>query len=145
MKKILFILLLMMCAVYVNAQHHKFSPKQFQAEMQRFITSEAKLTAKEAAKFFPVYSELYRKKRVLFDEMKRYRHSKPTTDAECKKVIQKLDELDVQIKELERQYHNKYMKILPAGKVYDILKAESRFHRQVLKKAGAHRNGKKRK
>lgn len=142
MRKISFILLFMACAVCVKAQHGKFCPQQFQAEMQKFIANEAKLTSGEAAKFFPVYSEMNRKKRALFDVMMRYRHSKPQTDAECKKAIQKIDEIDVQMKELERQYHNKFMKILPAGKVYDVLKAEIRFHRQELKKANRH-GGKK--
>lgn len=27
------------------------------------------------------------------------------------------------------------MQILPAGKVYDIVKAEERFHRQIFKRA----------
>lgn len=143
MKKITFVLLLMLCAVCSSAQHGKFSPQQFEADLQKFIAKEARLTPKESAKFFPVYTELCRKKRAIFEKMKNYRHSKPATDEECKKVIQKTDELDLQINELERQYHNKFLKMLPAGKVYDILKAESRFHRQALKKAG-NRQGKKR-
>ncbi|MFA4046287.1 hypothetical protein HPS54_09170 [Prevotella sp. PCHR] len=143
MKKITFILVLMICAVCVNARNGNFNPQQFHAELQKFITKEARLTPKEAARFFPLYTELHKKKRALFDKMKTYRHSKPATDEECKRVIQKTDELDLQIKELERQYHNKFMKILPAGKVYDVLKAEHRFHHQALKKAG-NRPGKKR-
>jgi len=144
MRKILFILLLALCAVCVGAQHRRFSPQQFQAEMEKFITSEAKLTRKEAARFFPVYSEMCRKKRVLFDEMKRCRKTKPATDAECRKIIQKIDGLDIRIKELERQYHGKFLKILPAGKVYDVLKAEARFHRQAFKRMNG-RNSKKKK
>lgn len=141
MKKMFLTMLLVLCTVCSGAQNNKFSPQQFHAEMEKYITREAKLTKKEAAKFFPVYSEMYKKTRVLFDEMKRYRHVKPKTDAECKKIIQKTDAIEVQIKETERQYHSRFLKILPAGKVYDVLKAERRFHRQAFKKVN-HKNNK---
>lgn len=57
------------------------------------------------------------------------------------KEYKKRDEYEIEIKEIQRTYHEKFMQILPAQKVYDILNAEDRFHRQMFKMAA----GKKRK
>lgn len=139
MKKTSVILFFLLFMLSVSAQHNRFSPQQFQAELEKYIVREAQLTSKESAKFLPVYSEMRRKQRALFDEKKRYRHVKPATDLECKKIVQKTDAIDVQIEELERLYHNKFFKLLPARKVYEVLKAESRFHRQAFKKMNGRR------
>ena len=39
----------------------------------------------------------------------------------------------VEMKELLKSYHDKFMKILPATTVFKILKAEDKFHRQLIK------------
>ena len=105
------------------------------------FTPEACLTPKEASKFFPVYSEMLSKQRAIHKKMRNLKRIKPTTDSECKKNIKKRDEYEIEIKEIQRTYHEKFMQILPAQKVYDILNAEDRFHRQMFKMAA----GKKRK
>ena len=66
MKKLLFLLALV-CSVSVmqadepqknGGEPQKFSPEKFQAELERFMTQEAGLTADESAKFFPLYREM---------------------------------------------------------------------------------------
>ena len=47
------------------------------------------------------------------------------------------------LKELQKKYHEKFMQILPPKKVYDILKAEDRFHRQMFKRAADRRRKKR--
>lgn len=59
---------------------------------------------------------------------------KPVTDAECKKNIKMCDEAEIEIKEIQKAYHDKFIMMLPAKKVYDILNAEDRFHRQMFKR-----------
>ena len=137
---ILFSLLLMVltCGYAQPPFHHgqmpKFDPKRFQADLEQFITSEAALTPQEASAFFPVYRELLQKQRALFVQAGKNRLVKPTDDEGCRKFIEQSDEISLQIKELQQQYHKKFMKILKPSKVYDVLKAEDRFHRQALKK-----------
>ena len=76
--------------------------------------------------------------------MKSLKRIKPTSDSECKKNILKRDEFEIEIKNIQKTYHEKFMKILSAKKVYDILKAEDRFHRQMFKRtANRNRNKKK--
>ena len=119
-------------------QHQGFDPKRFQADLEQFITREACLTPQEAAKFFPVYREMGQKQRALFEKGTPNRFVKPADEAKCRKAILDQDEMELQVKKLQQQYHMKFMEILPAAKVYDVIRAEERFHRQAFKQvAGA--------
>lgn len=110
-----------------------FDPARFRADMEQFITKEACLTPKEASEFFPVFDEMLRKERALFDQMAAISRVKPATEKGCIDAVKKSDELDIQIKELQQQYHNRFLKILPASKVFDVIKAQNRYHRQMFK------------
>lgn len=101
--------------------------------MEQFITKEACLTPKEASEFFPVFDEMLRKERALFDQMATICRVKPATEQGCIDAVKKRDELEIEIKELDQKYHNRFMKILPASKVFDVVKAQKRFHRQMFK------------
>ena len=136
MKKLLIILLFVALNADVQAQpNQKFSPERYNAELQQFITREAALSPQEAAKFFPLYKEMQQKQRSLFQQMHRTRSIKPTDEKSCRDNIKKCDDLELQMKELQQLYHNKFLKVLPASKVYDIIKAEDKFHRQMLNRA----------
>ena len=119
-----------------NMQHDKdtFSPNQFQMQMEQYITTHACLSPQEAAAFFPVYSELQKKLRVLHEELKKIRRFKPVSNEECRKNIQRIDKIELEMKQLQRRYHEQFMKILSPSKVYDVIKAEDKFHRQAFKK-----------
>ena len=39
------------------------------------------------------------------------------------------------MKQLQQEYHNRFMYILPASKVLKIIKAEEKFHRRAFKRA----------
>lgn len=126
------------CGFAQPGGHHgkmpKFDPQRFQADLEQFITSEAALTPQEAAAFFPVYREMMEKQRTLFVQAGKNRYVKPVDDEGCRKAIEQSDDIDLRIKELQQQYHKRFMKILNPRKVYDVLKAENRFHRQALKR-----------
>ena len=93
----------------------KFSPEKFQADMEQFITQEACLTPEEAAKFFPLLREMHKKQRAIQMQIKK----------ECK--------IKPELKNIQQTYHNKFFCVLPASKVYDVIKAEDRFHRRAFK------------
>lgn len=114
----------------------RFSPEKFEAELQDFITKEAKLTPQEAAKFFPVYKEMQEKQRELFDRQRELAKVKPTDEQGCLKVIKESDEIDLNLKRIQQTYHQRFIELLSASKVYDILKAEQRFHRHMMKNWG---------
>lgn len=120
-----------------NGQHRKrppFNPAKFEADLEQFITVNACLSPSQAASFFPVYRQMMKKQRALFDEMRRLRMINPKDNEACEEAIRKQDELDIQIKQLQQEYHGRFLMMLPANKVLSIIKAEEKFHRQIFKK-----------
>lgn len=111
-----------------------FDPAKFQADLEQFITSNAALNPAESAKFFPVYEQMMKKMRMLFDEMRRYHHVNPKDEEACANAIRKQDEIDIEMKQLQQEYHQRFMLILPASKVLSIIKAEEKFHRQAFER-----------
>lgn len=132
------LMILMLCTFGVaNGQHKKrppFNPAKFEADLEQFITVNACLSPSQAASFFPVYRQMMKKQRALFDEMRRLRMINPKDNEACEEAIRKQDELDIQIKQLQQEYHGRFLMMLPANKVLAIIKAEEKFHRQIFKK-----------
>ena len=138
MRKVLISMMFLLTGVLVCQadEPQKFSPEKFQAEMEQFITKEAGLTADEAAKFFPIYREMQQKQRAVFGKMRQEGRVKPTDDASCKKLVQKRDEVELELKKIQQTYHNKFFTVLSASKVFDVLRAEERFHRRAFRNWG---------
>ena len=133
-KMIALLIGLLLTEILAAQPKERFDPERFQADLEQFITIEAVLTAQEAAIFFPVYREMKQKQHAIFGQMKRYRFTDVTDDKASHKAIEEKDKLDIQIKELQQKYHDKFMKLLPAGKVLKIIKAEDKFHRQAFRR-----------
>ena len=132
------LMILMLCTFGVaNGQHRKrppFNPAKFEADLEQFITVNACLSPSQAASFFPVYRQMMKKQRALFDEMRRLRMINPKDNEACEEAIRKQDELDIQIKQLQQEYHGRFLMMLPPNKVLAIIKAEEKFHRQIFRK-----------
>ena len=150
MKKLTLTILSLVLALTVVAQEQqrppqqqKFSPERFQAELEQHITKHACLTQKEAAKFFPIYKEMHAKQRAIFERQRQLDKVKPADEKGCETAIRQRDEYDLELKRIQQTYHNKFLTVLSASKLYDVLKAESGFHRQMLRNAGHHGNKKK--
>ena len=115
------LMILMLCTFGVaNGQHRKhppFNPAKFEADLEQFITVNACLSPSQAASFFPVYRQMMKKQRALFDEMRRLRMINPKDNEACEEAIRKQDELDIQIKQLQQEYHGRFLMMLPANKV----------------------------
>ena len=122
-------------AVVVFSQQ-KFSPEKYQADMEQYITNEAGLTQKEAAAFFPLLREMQEKQRAIYNQMRTEGKNKPADEKDCMKAIQKRDQMELELKSIQQQYHNKFFGVLPASKVFDVLKAEDHFHRKMFRNWG---------
>jgi len=138
MKKISFIFFSLLLTIAITAQDGRqrpgrFSPERFQAALEQFITKEACLTPQEAAKFFPIYKEMQAKQRAIFELQRKLAKVKPTDEKGCEKAIRQRDEYDLELKRIQQTYHNKFLSVISASKLYDVLKAEDRFHRQMLR------------
>jgi len=145
MKRIYICLVAMLMVIGVDAQdknpQQRFSPEKFDAALQEFITQEAHLTPQEAAAFFPIYNEMLQKQRVLFNRQRENAKNKPQGEEACRKAIEESDQIDVELKRIQQEYHKRFFEILPASKVYDILMAELRFHHRMMRNWGRDTQG----
>jgi hypothetical protein len=76
---------------------------------------------------------MHQKQRAIQCQIKKECKIKPVDEAECKKAVQKRDVYELELKNIQQTYHNKFFSVLPASKVYDVIKAEDRFHRRAFK------------
>lgn len=114
------------------------SPTKFKEEQKAFIMQNVQLTPKEAARFFPVYFELQDKKRALKEQawtLIRTMNVTSASEIQCSRALDAITDVRLQADRLEKTYIVKFKKILSAKKVMMVLKAEIRFHREVIRKA----------
>lgn len=138
MKQIITVLILALVTTLpalAQDRDHKFDPAKFDAEMEQFITTEAALTPQEAASFFPLFREMLKKQRMYFGQMRRFYHIDTNDEKACREAVLEHDRLDMEMKQLQQDYHQKFMRVLPPSKVYKVLRAENKFHRQMFKRA----------
>lgn len=140
-KAILILFTLCLTTVSPVSAQKGFDPARWQAEMEQFIVTEAGLTPVEASRFFPVYRQWKKKERLNFQQRRLYRHIDINNARTCAATIRKMDQLDIELKKLQQVYHQKFLRILPAGKVFQIIRAEDKFHRQAFEKFAARGGG----
>jgi hypothetical protein len=75
--------------------------------------------------------------------MKNLGRNKPADEAAIKQAVQKRDELELEQRRIIQTYHNKFFKVLPASKVYDVIIAETKFHRAAIRNWRGHQANKK--
>ena len=142
MKRLFAIAVFVLTILTVNAQEKRFSPEKFQADMESYIAEKAGLTQQEAAKLFPLMREMQEKQRVIYRKMHEMVKQKPTDEASCANNIKEYDKMNIELRNIEQRYHKKMMGEIPASKVYEVLKAEYRFHRHWMRGGEKTRNGK---
>ncbi len=137
MKRILLIVLLFCCScVCVLAQNRKLSKEEFRAHQEAFITENAQLTAAEAKAFFPLYFELQDKKaqqnKKAREQIGRGKDGN-LSEEEYSRIVEAVVQARIATDQLDLEYLQKYKQILSARKIYQIQRAEMKFHRHLLK------------
>ncbi|MBR4847795.1 MAG: hypothetical protein IKV07_00370 [Bacteroidaceae bacterium] len=145
MKKALFTIAIALLATTATvAQEHErripprppFSPEEFQAIQRAFITERAGLTPEEANAFFPLFFEL-QKKKFDFEHDARKDTKKPRgerlSEEECRELVYKMADTRIEIAKLEREYTDKYLKVLKPCKLHKVIHAEGAFQRHLMK------------
>lgn len=110
----------------------KFDANRFKQEMRKFICGQAQLTEQEADKFFPLFEEMKAKERALFEKQRKFQH-KPQTEEDYKVAIETYDKIDLELKTLQKSYHQKFLKVLPAKKVFLVIRADDGFRTQMFR------------
>ena len=123
MKKCFLTLVLLLTVIVVHAQEKKFSPEKFNEALE------------EADKVFPLLREMHKKQRAIYRRVHEMAKNKPADEAGCKAMVEEYDKMNIELKQIEKCYHAKMMQEVSASKVYEIIKAEYRFHRHWMKGA----------
>lgn len=121
-------------------QQKRLTPQEFRTRQQEFITENARLTPQEAAKFFPLYFELQDRKKQLNDEawqQIRKGKNKDLSEKEYDEILSAMYDARIAADRLDKTYYDRFKKILPCSKLYQVQRAEMRFHRELVK--GMHR------
>lgn len=137
----------------MDGMHQKLTPEEFKAKKQAYITEKAGLSKEEAAKFFPLYFQLYDKKKQLNDRiwqtMQKGKDDK-LTQAQYEEILLNVYDLRLQSDNLDKEYYYKFKEILTPQKIFKVQRAETRFHRELVrdvnhghKGGGNQRKGKK--
>lgn len=113
----------------------QFSAAEYWKQQKAFFTEKADLTEEEANAFFPLYNELQQKKRDLSREIRHIMRQGGVQSSEelSLKAIDAQAETNIKIAELEKEYLQKFKKILPASKILKVQNAEEQFNSQILK------------
>lgn len=142
MKRLLILLFILVGGTTLSfaydGYHQHLSPEEFKAKQKAFILEKAGLTSEEADKFFPLYFELQSKKKEINDKawnLLRKGKDDKMTDAQYEEIILKVYDLRIESDKLDKTYYAKYKKVLSPKKIFMVQRAESRFHREMLKTA----------
>ncbi len=122
------------CCMAQPRDGKRFSPKDFEARLELFITDEAGFTKSEAKTYYSIYHEMKDKQRRLQNKVFEIKKelSRKASNEECANAIMDITKLNKQKAQLEETYYKKLCKAVPARKVFKAMQAEDRFHRQML-------------
>lgn len=115
----------------------RFSLEELQARQKAFITEHAHLTSEEAAAFFPLFFELQKKVWETNKEARQkvgMKRGEECTEEQYTIMINEFADAKIKIAELEKEYIDKYLKVLSAKKVLWIQHAEDKFQKEMLRK-----------
>lgn len=115
----------------LSAQERRMNMADYEKRKREYVTKEAGLTQDEAGKYFPLNNELTQKKFKLHkshrDKVERIKDNSNISDGEYRKMLE--DDVEVKLKEaaLEKEYSDKFEKVLSPGKLYKAQQAERNF------------------
>ena len=134
-----YLILIVACILCLPAtaqNKSKYSKSEFRAKKQAYMADKAGLTKEESEKFFTLYFEFQDKKKEINKDAwgTAKKGIKPdTTDQEYKEIIDNFFTDQEAIAKLEREYIEKYRKVLSDKKIYMLYWAEIKFSRNMLK------------
>lgn len=126
---------LLLTAASLPAMAQKFDPQRFEAERAAYMTREVQLNPQDSVAFFTLFYEMQDKKRALHHQMKQIPKEQPSTEDSCRVAISGWDDIDLRMKAVEQDYHQRMMDVLKPSQVFRLLKAEADFCRQTFRRA----------
>lgn len=109
-----------------------------------YVTEMMALTPEDSAKFWPVHTEFETKKRDLRRQMKDLQRGVVAkSETQLKSGIDELFALKEKELSLEKEYTEKYLKMLNVRQVVALFSAEAQVKRELLKRMRADGGGRK--
>ncbi|GGF25176.1 hypothetical protein [Hymenobacter cavernae] len=108
-----------------------------------FLTDKLSLTQEQAQRFWPVYNEFTDKRRDLGQKQKQLRSTKVESlnDQQIRDLLKQNTTLRQNEVNLEKEYYDKFQKVLSVRQTGQLLVAEREFTREILQKLGGGRRG----
>ncbi len=150
---IVFIASVLSTSVMAQAQKEKDVPKKEENGMKKgkdnhidwfkkfrrdFLTKKVQMSQKEADAFFPLYDELSDKKFKLHwevaEKMKKVWDENKATEEDYNEVLDAKEDILMKEAALEKEYSQKFRKILSAKKMFRLKMAEDEFSRGLMKR-----------
>src|SRR5690606_37082170 len=131
------IILSFLCFTGFAQQGHSDKHKEIEAQKRAYMTEKLQLSVEEAEKFWPLYNEYQEKRGKLKHERRALKPSKPLSelsDSEIDKIVSKTFEIKQRELNLEKEYFDKFKKVITTRKAAMIDFVEEGFKREVLKK-----------
>ncbi|HEV7383085.1 MAG TPA: hypothetical protein VGN64_24980 [Dyadobacter sp.] len=101
------------------------------------ITNRLNLTSEQSTGFWPIYNEYSQKRREIHRAQRRIINEKKAEGKADEQVLNNLKEVqELKQKELdlEKEYQNRFLKVITAGQVIELYKAEKTFNDMLLQR-----------
>lgn len=135
MKKTVFIVL---CSLWVSFAYAQDGGHQKIANAKiGLITNRLNLTPEQSQQFWPVYNEFDDRKKEIRKQMRKLIVETNTLTTPDEKILANIKEtLNLQQKEvdLEREYMNKFLKVINVRQLAELYKAEQMFTQMLIQR-----------
>ena len=111
--------------------------KRIQDAKVAIITNRLNLTAEQSAGFWPIYNEYSQKRREIHRAQRKIINDKKAEGKTDDQVLNNLNEVqDLRQKDidLEKEYQNKFLKVISASQVIELYKAERTFNDMLIQR-----------
>ncbi|MCE7043420.1 hypothetical protein [Dyadobacter sp. CY312] len=132
------VILLFISVTAVNAQRRSEDEmKKIQDAKVAIITNRLSLTAEQSTGFWPVYNEYSQKRRDIHRAQRKIINDKKAegkTDEQVLGNLKEVQELKQRELDLEKEYQNRFLKVITANQVIELYKAEKTFNDMLLQR-----------
>nr|WP_295929936.1 hypothetical protein [uncultured Dyadobacter sp.] len=111
--------------------------KKIQDARVAIITNRLNLTPEQSTGFWPVYNEYSQKRREIHRAQRKIINDKKAEGQNDEQVLSNLKEVqELKQKELdlEKEYQNKFLKVITASQVIELYKAERTFNDMLIQR-----------
>lgn len=135
-----FALLLLFIGAISTAQAQRRSEeeiKRIQDAKVAIITNRLNLTPEQSTGFWPMYNEYAQKRREIHRAQRKIINDKKAEGQNDEAVLDNLKEVqELRQKELdlEKEYQNKFLKVITASQVIELYKAERTFNDMLIQR-----------